>query len=64
VTGPETVQPRPVTRILLAVALALALAVLGLSAFGGLATATGTWLVLAGSLLALGTAGSELVRRR
>jgi hypothetical protein len=42
----------------------LALVAVGLLAFGGLARVTGSWLVLAGSLLALSGLGNELVRRR
>jgi hypothetical protein len=56
------VEPHSVTRVL--VAFALALVAVGLLAFGGLATVTGSWLVLAGSLLALSGLGNELFRRR
>jgi hypothetical protein len=56
------VEPHPVTRVL--VAFALALIVVGLLAFRGLATVTGSWLLLAGSLLALIGLGNELLHRR
>jgi hypothetical protein len=46
------------------VAVALALVVLAVLAFRGLATAMGSWLILAGSLLALAAVLSQLVRRR
>jgi hypothetical protein len=56
------VEPHSVTRVL--VAFALALVAVGFLAFTGLATVTGSWLVLAGSLLALSGLGNELFRRR
>jgi Na+/H+-dicarboxylate symporter len=55
-------EAHSVTRVL--VALALALIAVGLLAFSGLATVTGSWLVLAGSLLALSGLGNELFHRR
>jgi hypothetical protein len=56
------VEPHSVTRVL--VAFALALIAVGLLAFRGLATVTGSWLLLAGSLVALIGLGNELLRRR
>jgi hypothetical protein len=56
------VEPHSVTRVL--VAFALALIAVGLLAFRGLATVTGNWLLLAGSLLALSGLGNELFGRR
>jgi hypothetical protein len=56
------VELHSVTRVL--VAFALALIAVGLLAFRGLATVTGSWLLLAGSLLALSGLGNELFRRR
>ena len=55
-------EAHSVTRVL--VGLVLALIAVGLLAFSGLATVTGSWLVLAGSLLALSGLGNELFHRR
>lgn len=57
----STLRPRPETRVLVAAALVLVL--LGLFAFDGLDTATGSWLVLIGSVVALGALAVQLIRR-
>lgn len=44
-------------------AVALVLVLLGLLAFDGLDSATGSWLILIGCVVALGALAAQLVRR-
>ncbi|MGI9029171.1 MAG: hypothetical protein ACR2HP_04175 [Ilumatobacteraceae bacterium] len=54
-------QPRPITRILVAVALVLVL--FGLLVFDGFDTATGSWFILVGCLVGLVAIVLQLVPR-